>query len=101
MHRPHGIEVVGAGRALEQRPAWFHLQEQEIERAGDGRVGQLAAQHHLHHLQAAPARHLPGLGDAAADAGRHAPRDLPLLGQPLLQWVRLRHRGLPKNLHLQ
>ena len=52
MHRAHGVQVLWAGRALENGLAIVHLHDQEVQRLGNGRVGQFAPQHGLHLLQA-------------------------------------------------
>jgi len=91
MHRAHGVQVLWAGRALENGLAIVHLHDQEVQRLGNGRVGQFAPQHGLHLLQAIEVGDLLAGGDARARACVQRGEDVALLRQPVFKVVVLGH----------
>lgn len=92
MHRAHGVQVLWAGRALENGLAIVHLHDQEVQRLGNGRVGQFAPQHGLHLLQAIEVGDLLAGGYTRARACVQRGQDLALLRQPVFKVVVLGHK---------
>ena len=91
MHGAHGIEVLSAGRALEDGCAFAHLDNQEIQCLGDGCIGQLPTQHSLHLLQSVEVGNLLTAGHARAGACIQRGQDVALLRQPMFKVVVLGH----------
>jgi hypothetical protein len=93
MDGSHRIEVRRPRCALEQRAALIDFQQDEIQSAGDGRVGQFAAQQGLHDLQPALAGQLLRPSHPRSRAALQPRQHFALLGQPGLERVLLAHRS--------
>ena len=78
-------------RALEGGRAVTHLDDQEVQRLGDGRVGQLATQHGLHLREAVQVGDLLTAGHTGAGACVQGGQDVALLCEPVFKVVVLGH----------
>jgi hypothetical protein len=86
----HRVEVRRPGCALEDSAAGCHLEDQKVERLGDGRMRQLAGDHALHLREAVHRQHHLARDRAGAGAALEVFEHPRLVGQPGFEFGGLR-----------
>ena len=85
MHRPHRVQVFCTRCALEKRSAQLCLHDEEVQRIGNGCIGQLTPQHGLHWLQTCQVRDLVIAGYTRARTFQQATVAPVFFGNPQFQ----------------